>query len=176
MSSNCPAEGERYSPIISLSKLVMAMPGSAGIFEVADIDAHAGAGFAFGAESQASFHGDVFEFSVAQIAVKFVGLGVVGDEADPASRPDRNRAWRHPAILNWCRRFRWWRLRLRTCHCRDCGKASRYLRDRLRECNRIYFFRPGCKRRRVPATSSHNCRRRDRDGRRDHNRTTARKC
>ncbi len=54
--------------------------GSARIFEVADIDAHACAGFSVGAESEACFDGGIFEFSVAQIAIEFVGLSVVGDE------------------------------------------------------------------------------------------------
>src|SRR6266851_3032156 len=54
--------------------------GAARIFEVADIDAHACAGLSVGAESEACFNGGIFEFSVAQIAIEFVGLSVVGDE------------------------------------------------------------------------------------------------
>src|SRR6266404_1495431 len=54
--------------------------GAAGIFEVTDIHAHAGTRFAVGAEGQTRFNGHVLEFSVAQIAIKLVGLSVVGNE------------------------------------------------------------------------------------------------
>jgi len=54
--------------------------GLAGVVEIGAIDAHAGAGFAFIAEGEAHFDGDILEFSVAEIAIKLVGLGVVGDE------------------------------------------------------------------------------------------------
>ena len=70
----------RYRPIISLSKFVMATPGAAGVFEVGDIDAHAGARLAFGAEGDAGFDGGIFEGAVALVAIKLVGLRVVGDK------------------------------------------------------------------------------------------------
>src|SRR5258708_4514099 len=54
--------------------------GFAGVVEIGAIDAHAGAGFAFIAEGEAHFDGDILEFAVAEIAIKLVGLGVVGDE------------------------------------------------------------------------------------------------
>ena len=41
--------------------------GAAGIFKVADVDAHSGAGFAVSAKGESCFDGDVLEFSVALI-------------------------------------------------------------------------------------------------------------
>ena len=70
----------RYSPIISLSKLVMASPGRPEPSKSADIDAHAGARLAVGAERQPGFDGDVLERAVAQVAIELVRLRVVGDE------------------------------------------------------------------------------------------------
>ena len=54
--------------------------GLAGVFKIPDVHAHPSARFAFGAEGQPGLHGYVSEFSVMKIAVKLVGLGVVGDE------------------------------------------------------------------------------------------------
>ena len=52
----------------------------AGVVEVAGVDAHAGARFAFRAERQPRFDGDVLERAVAQVAIELVRLRVVGDE------------------------------------------------------------------------------------------------
>ena len=54
--------------------------GAAGIFEVAGIHTHSGAGFPFRAEGDSCFDGDIFECAVAEIAVELVGLRVVGDQ------------------------------------------------------------------------------------------------
>ena len=54
--------------------------GKAGVVEIGGVHAHSGAGFAFGAEGDAGFDGDVFERAVALIAIELVGLGVVGYE------------------------------------------------------------------------------------------------
>ena len=54
--------------------------GKTGAVEIGGIDAHACAGFAFFAEGDAGFDGDIFERAVALIAVELVGLRVVGDE------------------------------------------------------------------------------------------------
>ena len=53
---------------------------SAGVVEIRDVDAHAGARLAVFAEGHAGAHGNVFEGAVAQIAVELVGLRVVGDQ------------------------------------------------------------------------------------------------
>src|SRR4029077_15065348 len=59
--------------------------GFARTIEVAGVNAHAGASFAFRAKGEASFDGDVFEFAVVKIAIKLIGLRVVGDkEVGPA--------------------------------------------------------------------------------------------
>ena len=52
--------------------------GLARTIEVSGVDAHAGAGLSFCAKRQASLHRDILEFSVPQIAVQLIRLGVVG--------------------------------------------------------------------------------------------------
>ena len=58
----------------------MATPGDAGVVEIGDVDSHAGARFAFAAEGDSGLDGGIFEGAVALVAVKLVGLSVVGDE------------------------------------------------------------------------------------------------
>ena len=83
--------------------------GRAGVVEIGDVDAHAGARLAFGAEGDSSLDGDFFECAVALVAVELVGLGVVGDEQIGPAIAVRHRARRRPAISSCCRRCRWWR-------------------------------------------------------------------
>src|SRR5216684_2262564 len=52
--------------------------GSARIFEVADIDAHACAGLSVGAEGGPCLTGGILDFSVGKRVMGFVGLGGVG--------------------------------------------------------------------------------------------------
>ncbi len=52
----------------------------AGVVEISDVDAHAGARFAFAAEGNAYLDCSVFECTVVLVAVKLVRLGVIGDE------------------------------------------------------------------------------------------------
>src|SRR5260221_3322835 len=54
--------------------------GTAGIFEVGDIDSHSSAGLSVRAESKTGFDRSVFELSVAEIAIELVGLSVIGNE------------------------------------------------------------------------------------------------
>ena len=56
------------------------MPRRAGVVEVRHVHAHPGARFAFGAEGEPGFDGDILELAVAQVAIELVGLRVVGDE------------------------------------------------------------------------------------------------
>ena len=67
----------RYKPIISLSKFVIAIPARAGIFEIANIDSHPGAGFSVRAERQPRLDRHILEFSVSQIPVQLVRLRIV---------------------------------------------------------------------------------------------------
>src|SRR5262249_54139187 len=54
--------------------------GAAGVVEVSGIHAHTGAGLAIGAEGDAGLDGDILERAVAIVAVKLVGLRVIGDQ------------------------------------------------------------------------------------------------
>src|SRR4029077_20987817 len=54
--------------------------GASGIFEVPDVHTHSGASFSVSAEGQAGFDGGILEFPITQVAIKFVGLSIVGDE------------------------------------------------------------------------------------------------
>src|SRR5262249_3164620 len=58
---------------------------AAGVLEIADIYAHSGASFAVGAEGDSRLDAHVPERPIALIAIKLVGLSVVGDqEVGPA--------------------------------------------------------------------------------------------
>ena len=79
-SSKVPACSRRYKPIISLSKFVIATPDFPERSKSPGVHAHSRAGFAVAAEGQPGFHRDIFEFSVVQIAIEFVGLRIVGHQ------------------------------------------------------------------------------------------------
>src|ERR1700722_5584050 len=54
--------------------------GRTGIIEVRYVDSHARAGFSFSTERKPSFHRGIFECAIALIAIKLVGLSVIGHE------------------------------------------------------------------------------------------------
>jgi hypothetical protein len=80
---------------------------SAGVHEIGNIHAHAGAGFALGAKSQSNLDGCIFERSVVLVAIQLVGLSVVRDQQIGPAILLVIEAWRRQAILNCCRKCRW---------------------------------------------------------------------
>ena len=58
----------------------MATPGDAGIVEIGHVDSHARAGFSFAAEREPGLHRGIFECAVVLVAIKLVGLSVIGHE------------------------------------------------------------------------------------------------
>src|ERR1700676_193716 len=73
--------GGRNSPIQTnhfVIKICDGYAGPAGVVEIAGVHAHPGASLAFGAEGQPGFYRDIFEFSIAKIAIQLIRLRIVG--------------------------------------------------------------------------------------------------